>query len=65
MGNECLICGAPLKYVETEKPMECAICHKKENSKASCENAHYVCKCHTQGLDSIIGVCLRKSQRLR
>lgn len=57
--NECLICGAPLKYLANEKEMECAICHKKENSKTSCENNHFVCnECHTKGMDSIIAVCL-------
>ncbi len=64
MKNECLICGASLKYSESESPMECALCHKKENSKASCENGHYVCsECHTQGMDSIIGVCLSESSK--
>ena len=49
MKDECLICGAPLKYLENESPMECAICQKKENSKTVCENGHYVCnECHTQ-----------------
>lgn len=31
MKDECLICGAPLKYLENDELMECAICHKKEN----------------------------------
>ena len=35
MKDECLICGAPLKYAETETQMECAICRKKENGKGS------------------------------
>lgn len=39
--------------------MECAICHKKENSKTRCVKGHYVCnECHTQGIDRMIGVCL-------
>ena len=33
MKEECLICSAPLEYLETDILMECAICHKKENSK--------------------------------
>ena len=50
MKDECLICGAPLKYLENDGLMECAVCHKKENSKTVCENGHYVCnECHTQG----------------
>ncbi len=59
MKDECLICGAPLTYLENEVQMECALCHKKENSKTVCKNGHYVCNdCHTDGADTIIGVCL-------
>jgi len=58
MKDECLICGAPLTYIETEAQMECALCHKKEQSKTACKNGHYVCnECHSQGIDTIIGVC--------
>lgn len=64
MKEECLICGAPLEYLETDILMECAICHKKENSKTRCVNGHYVCNdCHTQGLDSIIAVCLEETSK--
>ena len=49
MKEECLICSAPLKYQEKEVLMECAICHKKEDSKTCCEQGHYVCnECHTK-----------------
>ena len=61
MKDECLICKAPLEYLESDIPMECEICHKKENSKTRCINGHYVCTdCHTQGLDSIIGLCMNE-----
>ena len=64
MKEECLICSAPLEYLETDILMECAICHKKENSKTICVNGHYVCTdCHTQGLDSIIAVCLEETSK--
>ncbi len=64
MKDECLICGAPLKYLELDEPMECALCHKKENSKTVCENGHYICDdCHTGGMDSIIGVCLAETSK--
>ena len=56
--EECLICGAPLEYLERVEEMECAICHRKEPSKTRCVNGHYVCNdCHTQGMDSIFGLC--------
>ena len=64
MKDECLICGAPLEYLETDEPMECAICHKRENSKTRCTNGHYVCNsCHTAGMDSIIGLCLENRSK--
>ena len=64
MKNECLICGAPLKYLENDELMECAICHKKENSKTACENGHYICNdCHTQGIGAIIGICLAENSK--
>lgn len=44
--------------------MECAVCHKKENSKARCVNGHYVCnECHTEGMDAIIGMCLKETSK--
>jgi len=64
MKEECLICKAPLEYLETDVLMECEICHKKENSKTRCVNGHYVCnECHTQGLDSIIGLCMEEDSK--
>ena len=62
--EECLICKAPLEYLEKDELMECAICHKKENSKTRCIHGHYVCnECHTAGMDAIIGLCLEESSR--
>ena len=64
MKEECLICKAPLEYLEADTLMECEICHKKENSKTRCVNGHYVYNdCHTQGLDSIVGLCLEDSSK--
>ena len=64
MKEECLICKAPLEYLETDMMMECAICHKKENSKTRCVNGHYVCNsCHTAGMDTIIGLCLTEKSK--
>ena len=64
MKDECLICNAPLEYLETDEPMECAICHRIENSKTRCIHGHYVCnECHTAGMDTIIGLCLSQTSR--
>lgn len=62
MKDECLICKAPLEYLVHDEKMECAICHKTELSKTRCVNGHYVCsECHTQGMDSIFGLCLEET----
>ena len=64
MKEECLICKAPLEYLETGILMECEICHKKEYSKTRCVKGHYVCnECHTKGLSAIIGLCLEESSK--
>lgn len=60
MNDECLICKAPLIYLEKDEEMECAICHKKELSKTKCSSGHYVCnECHTKGMDVILDLCTR------
>ena len=62
--EECLICGAPLKYLAQDEEMECAVCHKKEYSKTRCVRGHYVCnECHTQGMDGIWGICLSETSK--
>ena len=64
MQEECLICKAPLEYLEADEEMECALCHKKENSKTRCIHGHYVCsECHTAGMDSILGLCLEEKSK--
>lgn len=64
MREECLICKAPLEYLKEDIMMECAICHKTERSKTRCMNGHYVCnECHTNGIDSIFGVCLAETSK--
>ena len=64
MKEECLICKAPLIYLEADEMMECAICHKKEKSKAKCVEGHYVCnECHIAGIDALLGLCLEQVSR--
>lgn len=64
MKEECLICNALLEYLEKDELMECAVCHKKENSKTRCMNGHYVCnECHTNGMDVIVKLCLEKTSK--
>ncbi len=62
MNDECLICKAPLEYLETDIPMECELCRKKLNSKARCLNGHFVCdECHASGTDEIFSICLNEA----
>jgi len=64
MNEECLICKAPLEYLDTDVLMECELCHKKEYSKTRCINGHFVCDaCHTSGLDAIISICLNTASQ--
>ena len=64
MNDECLLCGAPLVYLEEDTEMECSVCHRRERSKTRCAEGHYVCnECHTQGMDVIVGVCLREKTK--
>lgn len=64
MNEECVICKAPLEYLNEDLPMECALCHKREQSKTRCVNGHYVCnECHTRGIDSIFGLCLSENSK--
>lgn len=59
MNEECLICKAPLEYLDTDEAMECDLCHKIQGSKTRCINGHFVCdECHTGGMDEIISVCI-------
>ena len=64
MKEECLICKAPLEYLEEGIMMECAVCHKKEMSRTRCINGHYVCnECHTRGIDTVISFCLEQDSK--
>lgn len=62
--EECLICKQPLEYLEQAEKMECALCHKVEESNCRCVEGHYVCsECHMSGMDTFLGVCLSDSSK--
>ncbi len=64
MNEECLICQAPLEYLNEDVEMECVLCHKKVLSKTRCVNGHFVCDdCHTRGLATVISICLNEKSR--
>lgn len=63
--SECLVCHAPLTYLEHQEEMECVFCHEKQMSNAKCVSNHYICDaCHSrQGLASIKRICLESSSK--
>ena len=62
--EECLICGAPLEYLQESVLMECCLCHKKQQSLTRCVHGHYVCdECHSEGLDTLLSVCLHETSK--
>ncbi len=42
MKEECIICKAPIIYLEKDEMMECVLCHKKELSKTRCEQSRVI-----------------------
>ena len=58
MNEECLICKAPLEYLNTDEVMVCERCHQPHRSNTRCTNGHFVCDaCHTLGMDSLLSLC--------
>ncbi len=42
-------------FHDSDKIMECSLCHKKQNIKTRCANGHFVCEeCRTSGTDEFI-----------
>ncbi|MCZ0861412.1 DUF5714 domain-containing protein [Methanocorpusculum sp. MG] len=51
----CLICGAPLRYLENAREMTCEICGRKYLSNAACMYGHFVCdNCHAAPATTVI-----------
>ena len=62
--EECLICKAPLEYLEKPEPMRCEICFKTFDSTARCVKGHFVCDdCHRKGMDAILGLCMTETSK--
>ena len=46
MNEECLICKAPLEYLDTDERMECMLCHKKmKTDPILCTRSHLNNQC--------------------
>ncbi len=64
MNEECLICKAPLLYLDTNEEMECELGHKRQSSKTKCKNGHFVCdECHISEMDEIISICFNSKSK--
>lgn len=64
MSEECIICGAPLRYLAQSEQMECLLCHKTFESNTVCEAGHYVCdECHRGSLTEVMALCLQSKSR--
>jgi MoaA/NifB/PqqE/SkfB family radical SAM enzyme/SAM-dependent methyltransferase len=45
--QDCLVCAAPLVYVEVEEELHCHFCGEVKRANARCEQGHFVCdQCH-------------------
>jgi len=43
----CLVCGAPLQYLQVAVDTECAICGSRLRTRSRCAEGHFVCdQCH-------------------
>ena len=55
MSDSCILCQAPLKYLESPKMMRCEICGRSFEGHAVCENGHYVCdECHASPAEGVV-----------
>jgi hypothetical protein len=46
--NNCLVCGAELKYTTNYFPVTCVFCGKRYDTNVQCVQGHYICdSCHS------------------
>jgi hypothetical protein len=61
--ENCMICGAPLVYMDAAEMRECAVCHRVFPANASCQAGHFVCdECHSMGALSFLVPLLLESK---
>ena len=60
---DCMVCGAPLQYLEMERRKKCFYCEQEHVANAVCEEDHFVCDdCHRQdALQVIENICLNST----
>ncbi len=61
-GEGCMVCGAPLEYLETAEPMNCSYCSRELPSSTRCAAGHFVCDdCHVGDAPEAIASILTAS----
>ena len=60
----CMVCGAQLRYLKTEKKVECSYCGNLFNASTLCEKGHFVCNaCHSkEAIEIVKHYCLSSSE---
>ncbi|ABA89329.1 radical SAM domain iron-sulfur cluster-binding oxidoreductase and SAM-dependent methyltransferase, putative [Syntrophotalea carbinolica DSM 2380] len=56
----CMVCGAPLRYLDEDRRHSCHFCGETHTTRALCTNGHFVCDaCHARDARGIIeSMCL-------
>jgi MoaA/NifB/PqqE/SkfB family radical SAM enzyme/SAM-dependent methyltransferase len=56
----CMVCGAELRYLNTETECQCSYCYRTTAANAMCEHGHFVCdSCHTRDALALVEhICL-------
>ncbi len=60
----CLICGAPIVYMDVPQRLRCSICGTIKLSSSKCKNGHFCCDlCHIEDpLEVIRKICLNTTE---
>jgi len=49
LSRDCMVCGAPLVYLDDEESLTCHYCGRLLPANARCQENHFVCdECHTE-----------------
>ena len=62
MKEECLICKAPLEYLEVDELMECAICHLRDSYLSILSAIDFVKEHFAVEMEKPIVVCEHSQQ---
>jgi len=63
--NDCIVCGAPLVYLEQPEDLVCHDCQRSFTASVRCQNGHFICDaCHSQTTNEwILQQCLASEAR--